>query len=76
MGKSGSVLHTFVATAAGKPIRAQSRAGLFVDNVTPRETISLSLGQGGNVGIAEPARSCAEWAGSQGAINTVLLDLC
>lgn len=73
MGKSGSFFHTI---AAGKPIRAQSRAGLSVDSVTPCETISLSSGQGGNVGITEPAWSCAEWAGSVGTINPVLLDLC
>lgn len=76
MGKSGSFFHTVAAAVAGKPIRAQSRAGLFVDNVTPCETISLSWGHGGNVGITEPAWSCAEWAGSLGTINPVLLDLC
>lgn len=77
MGKSGSFFHAVAATAAaGKPIRAQSRAGLSVDNMTPRETISLSSGRGGNVGITGPAWSCAEWAGSLGTINPALLDLC
>lgn len=77
MGKSGSFFHTVAATAAaGKPIRAQSRAGFSVDNMTPRETISLSSGQGGNVGITGPAWSYAEWAGSLGTINPALLDLC
>lgn len=76
MGKSGSFFHTVAATVAGKPIRAQSRAGLSADIVTPCETISLSSGQGGNMGITEPAWSCAEWAGSPGTINPVPLDLC